>query len=128
MNELKIHDIKSIVEVPDFTFYIYYGLISLAIILVCIALYFIYRFFKNRKVNVRKEYFKILEELDLNDSKNSAYLITKYGQLLAQNESEKQLFNDLAASLEIYKYKKDVPKFSENIKASFTVFKDSLDV
>ncbi len=128
MNEIKIHDIKDIVEVPDFSFYIYYGLISLAIILILIAFYFIYKFFKNKKVNIRKEYYKILEELDLTNTKNSAYLITKYGHILAQNEREKQLFYDLVEMLEIYKYKKNVPIFSEDIKVSLKIFMESLDV
>ncbi len=128
MNEIKIHDIKDIVEVPDVTFYIYYGLIILAFIALCLVIYFIYKFIKNRKINIRKEYFKILEELDLNNSKNSAYQITKYGHLLARNDREKQLFNDLLSELEVYKYKINVPEFHDDTKALFDVFMDSLDV
>ena len=128
MNDIKIHDIKALVEVPDYSMYIYYGLIILSSIILCIVIYFIYKFIKNKKVNVRKEYFDILNNLDLNNSKQSAYLITKYGYLLAQNEREKQLLADLISSLELYKYKKNVPNLEEEIKTSFSIFMDALDV
>ncbi len=128
MNEIKIHDIKALVEVPDYSMYIYYGLIILSSIALLVVIYFIYKIIKNKKVNVRREYFDILNNLDLNNSKQSAYVITKYGYLLAQNEREKQLLGDLISSLELYKYKKNVPSLEEDIKTSFSIFMDALDV
>ncbi len=128
MNELKIHDIKELVEVPDISFYIYYGLISLGVIICCIFIYFAYKFIINKKTNIRKEYLSILQNINLEDTKHSAYIITKYGHKIAIHEREKQLLEDLIVQLEIYKYKKDVPKFSDEVKTSFGIFMDSLDV
>ena len=59
MNEIKIHDIKGIVEVPDFSIYFYYGLIACGVILVFILIYFIYSYIVNKKPNIRKEYLKV---------------------------------------------------------------------
>ncbi len=128
MNEIKIHDIKPLVTVVDHSLYIYYGLIVLGFLIVCAVLYFIYGFFKNKKQNIRKEYFNILENVDFTNSKLTAYTITKYGYLLAKNDREKQLLSDLILKLDRYKYKKSVPSFDEDTKASYNIFMDSLDV
>ena len=128
MNEIKIHDIKPLIEVPDYSMYIFYGLVLLVAIIFGLIIYFIYRFFKNRKQNIRKEYFKKLKEVDFINSKQSAYSITKYGQLLAKSDREKQLLHDLIEKLESYKYRKDVPSFDSETKLLFDNFMESLDV
>jgi len=131
MNEtLKIHDIKGLVEVPDYSIYIYYGLIAGAIFLVCLILYLIYSYFRNKKQNIRKVYFAKLQAIDFeqNSSKQNAYEITKYGQLLAITTREQQLLNDLICSLESYKYKKEVESFDDKTKALYDRFMEALDV
>ncbi len=128
MNELKIHDIKDIVEVPDISIYLFYGLIVFGAILVVIFIYFVYRYFKNKKPNIRKEYLAILNDIDLNDTKNSAYIITKYGILIANSVREKELIGQLVEELESYKYKKDINQFDEKTKQSFKNFMECLDV
>jgi ribosomal protein S10 len=125
MNELKIHDIKSLVEVPDYSFYLFYGLISLGLLLILFCSYFIYRFLRNKKENTRKKYFNILKNLDFTNTKQSAYDITKYGQLLVINENEKQLLENLTKKLTVYKYKKDVDNFDTKTKALIDIFIDS---
>ncbi len=128
MENIKIHDIKSLVEIPDFSIYIYILLISVAIFLVLLLLFLIYKIIKNRKKDFRKEYFKILEEIDFQDSKQCAYTITKYARLLAVSQREKKLAEELIDELEQYKYKKDVKEIDEDIKILFSRFMDSLDV
>ena len=102
----KIHDIKDIVKIPDNSIFIYYGLILLTLLLVLIIIIFIIKYFKNKKVNQRKIYFDILKNIEYKDSKKDAYTITKYIRLLAQNQREKILANELINELEEYKYKK----------------------
>jgi len=123
-----MNDIKGLVEVPDNSIYLYYGLILFGVILVFILLYFIYKFIVNKKSDVRKEYLKVLNNINLDDTKHSAYIITKYGLLIASSEKEKQLINKLIEDLENYKYKKDIEKFNDKIKISFKNFMDNLDV
>ena len=128
MENIKIHDIKSLVEIPDFSIYIYILLISVAVFLVLLVLFLIYKIIKNRKKDFRKEYFKILEEIDFQDSKQCAYTITKYTRLLAVSQREKKLAEELIDELEQYKYKKDVKEIDEDIKILFSRFMDSVDV
>lgn len=128
MNDIKIHDIKELVEIPDFSFYIYSLLWILAIVAFFVLVFLIYKYFSNKKKCKRKEYFKILKELNLNDSKKAAYKITKYARLLSQNEREKRVCSELIEELSPYKYKKEVEPLNDNVKILFGRFMDIIDV
>lgn len=129
MNEqLKLHDIKGLETIPDISFYIFILLIILAFAIVSIILFFIYRYFKNKKPNKRKEYYEILKTLDFTDPKECAYKITKYTRLLARNEREKKLCFELIEELDKYKYKKEVLPLDNHIKVNFDRFMDIVDV
>ena len=107
----KIHDIKDIVKVPDNSIFLYYGLIVIAFILLIITILLIVKYFKNKKINHRKEYHSILKNLEFTNSKTDAYTITKHLRLLARNEREKSLAYELIDELESYKYKKKLKKW-----------------
>ncbi|NVJ54706.1 MAG: hypothetical protein HWD90_13560 [Campylobacteraceae bacterium] len=128
IENIKIHDIKSLVDIPDFSIYIYILLIIIAIFLVVSFIFLIYKIFSNRKKDLRKEYFKILEEIDFDDSKKAAYTITKYSRLLADSPREIKLSEELIDELEEYKYKKNVKELEHNIKMQLSRFMDSVDV
>ncbi len=128
MNEIEIHDIKQLVDIPDFSLYIYLTLWILGVILFCIIVFLLFKYFKYRKKDKRKHYYKILKELDLNDSKNSAYIITKYARLLAISQRDKKLSSELIEELESFKYKKEVEPLSDEVKILFGRFMDNVDV
>lgn len=128
MNELKLYDIKPLVEVPDFSLYLFIILILFGSVLLLTLLYLLYHFFKYRKKDERKEHYKMLKELDLSDAKNAAYTLTKYGRLLAQTDREKKFYYLLVEVLEEYKYKKDVKPLSKNARIKYENFMDELDV
>lgn len=124
----KLNDIKELEKIPDNSIFIFSFLIFLAILILTTLIFFLIKFFKDRKKSPRKIYFEILKNIDFSDSKKSAYVITKYSRLITTNEREKKLANELIEELEKYKYKKNVEKIDETIKAKFLVFMDSLDV
>ena len=124
----KLNDIKELEKIPDNSIFIFSFLIFLAILILTTLIFFLIKFFKNRKKSPRKIYFEILKNIDFSDSKKSAYVITKYSRLITTNEREKKLANELIEVLEKYKYKKNVEKIDDTIKAKFLVFMDSLDV
>ncbi len=130
MNDIsnKIYDIKSIVEIPDNSIFLFILVVFCSFVFLILLFLFINKFLKNRKNNQRKIYFRILKELDFKNSKNCAYTITKYGRLLATLPREKKLYEELVEMLEKYKYKKEVEDMDENIKAKIETFLDSLDV
>lgn len=127
-NELQIHDIKDIVKIPDYSIFIFYFLIFLAVLALFIVIVFIIKYFKNKKPNMRKEYCKILKDIDYSQAKTSAYTISKYVRLLAKNERENILADELIELLQEYKYKKEVKQIDDNIKAKLSTFMDVVDV
>jgi len=128
-NQLQINDIKTIVEIPDYSICFYYGLIILGFSIFLASLYFVYNYFKSKKHSLEKEYLFILKNIDLSNQKNSAYTISKYGRLLAKEERQKRLFEELHNSLEEFKYKKTIDKKIPNtIKLQYETFLESLDV
>lgn len=125
---LKLHDIKDIVEIPDNSF-LFLVLISIfCFILLIILIVFVTRMIKRKKPNRRKEYLSNLKNIDFSNSKKSAYEISKYSRLLAKTPREIKLANELIEELDKYKYKKEVDKIDDNIKAKLSIFMESLDV
>ena len=126
---LNIHDIKPLVQIPDYSIYFYYTFIIIGILVSLFCIYLVYNYFYKRKNSQAKEYYKILKNIQFNNPKQDAYTITTYSRLLATDERSQKLLDELLESLQPYKYKKNVPKnFTKEIKAKFTTFMDSLDV
>ncbi len=124
---IEIHDIKPLVEVPDYSLYIFIVLIIFAIVFILAAIYGIYKFFKKNNT-LEKQYYNELKNINYEDAKQSAYLITKYVRFLAKNENEKKLSSELIYLLDEYKYKKDIKPISNEIKAKLEIFLETLHV
>jgi len=108
VNELR--DIKPLLEIPDYSYYLYIGLILLAILVVVGVLFFVIKMaWLNRKVDMKKLYFQRLEAVDWIDSKKSAYAITLLAHHFIDNEKVKEIYEQTLPLLEPYKYRKDVP-------------------
>ena len=126
---IKIHDIKPIVEIPDYSIYLYYGLILFAILFGIVIIYWVYNFLKKKKDSQQKEYFKILKNINFNNQKETAYTISKYGNFMIKDERDMMLFEDLNNSLEEFKYKKDISNdISNEIKTKYDIFMETLNV
>ncbi|BCD59740.1 MULTISPECIES: hypothetical protein [unclassified Nitratiruptor] len=118
----KLRDIKPIVEIPDYSFWIYFAFIVVITLLAAILVYQIVKLLSTKKVNRRKEILQMLRNLDCNDSKKCAYLLTKYGKYLVTDESRARLYEDLVKKLTHYKYKKNVSTFPEDLKKEIRLF------
>ena len=123
----KLHDIKELENIPDNSIFIFSILVFAGIILILTIIFLFIKYFKNRKVSDRKTYFNILKNIDFDDSKKAAYIITKYSRLIANNDREK-LANELIEELEFFKYKKNVKKIDKLTKAKYSTFMEILDV
>ncbi len=124
----KLHDIKELENIPDNSIFIFSILVFAGIILILTIIFLFIKYFKNRKVSDRKTYFNILKNIDFDDSKKAAYIITKYSRLIANNDREKKLANELIEELEFFKYKKNVKKIDKLTKAKYSTFMEILDV
>jgi len=127
MNESNIssqlRDIKPLLEIPDSSFYLYWGLIGFGIALLVSLLFFVLlNLWKNRRVNVEKGYLEALNAIDWSESKEAAYQATHYARLLATDARRKELFAQLEPMLEAYKYKKVVDKIDEKTEKQFNLY------
>lgn len=127
MNEQNItsqlKDIKPLLEIPDNSYYIYWGLIIFAMVLGISILFFVAKkLWENRKINLAKGYLEALKKIDWADTKKSAYEATHYARLLATDERKKELFSQLEPLLEQYKYKKVVDAIDADTQNKFNLY------
>lgn len=119
----QLRDIKPLLEIPDTSYYIYWGLIDLAIVLAVAILFFVAKkLWDNRKVNLAKGYLEAIKKIDWTDTKKSAYQATHYARLLATDERRKELFSQLEPMLEQYKYKKEVEALDQDTRNKFNLY------
>ncbi len=124
MNQLR--DIKPLVDISDFSLYIFWGLIILVVgILIFLLIIFIKKF--SFKKNKEKEYLAALSRIDWSNPKKAAYEATYYGRLLANDDRREKLFEELVKRLEPYKYKKEVGKVDEDVIKYFNLYKQVCD-
>jgi len=126
--ENELRDIKPLLEIPDSSYYIYIGLIILAIVLVTTVLVFLgIKLWKLRKADMRKVYLKELKALDWSETKKSAYLATELGRKLATEERTEEIYRQLVPLLEQYKYKKEVPSIDDETLQQYNLLVHVLD-
>lgn len=119
----QLRDIKPLLEIPDSSYYIYWGLITFVIVLLLAILFFVAKkFWENRKINLAKGYLEALKNIDWKESKKSAYDATHYARLLATDERRQELFSQLEPMLEKYKYKKEVDEIDEDTRNKFNLY------
>ena len=119
----QLKDIKPLLEIPDNSFYLYWGLILSVVLIVLILVWFLGRkFWKQRKINLAKGYLEKLKAIDWKDPKKSAYDATHYARLLATDERRKELFSQLEPLLEKFKYKKEVDKVDQDTLNRFNLY------
>lgn len=128
--DIPLHDIKTIVEVDEYSFYYLLGISAVSIVLVLGVIYLLYKFLKNKnKYNERKEHFKILSSIDLNDTKKAAYAISLYGATFKDDgERQKGMYDNLTSRLESYKYKKSVEAFDKETISYIELYRGMIDV
>ncbi|HEC45512.1 MAG TPA: hypothetical protein ENI25_01695 [Epsilonproteobacteria bacterium] len=119
----QLKDIKPLLEIPDNSFYMYWGLIIFTGLLLLAVVYFVAKkFWEHRKINLAKGYLEKLKAIDWVDAKKSAYDATHYARLLATDDRRKELFSQLEPMLEKYKYKKEVDKVDHDTQNKFNLY------
>jgi len=119
----QLRDIKPLMEIPDSSFYIFWGLIAFGTILLLAVLFFVLkRYLEHRRANLAKRYLEQMHAIDWVNPKESAYAATKYARLLATDERRKELFAQLEPLLEKYKYKKEVANVDDETLKKFNLY------
>jgi len=119
----QLRDIKPLMEIPDSSYYIYWGLIIfISVLAVGILFFVVKKLWDNRKINLAKGYLESIKKIDWAETKRSAYEATHYARLLATDERKKELFSQLEPKLEQYKYKKEVDQIDDETKKLFNLY------
>ena len=114
MEELK--DIKGIIKVPDYSLWILFSLIvGLLLCLIFVIYYFKNRRKKRKKLTSKQIAMKNLKEIDFDDTKSAVYSFCENFQHFIY-EKNKEAFENLQKELEIFKYKKEIEKLSDEQK------------
>lgn len=119
----ELKDIKPLLEIPDNSYLIFWGLILFVSVLLLAVLFFaVKKFLEHRKANLAKKYLARLRTIDWRDTKESAYAATHYARLLSTDDRRKELFDQLEVLLERYKYKKEVDAVDDKTLKQFNLY------
>ena len=129
-NQIPLHDIKPLLEIDDYSLYYFIGIVTIVTIVVLAAAYLLYKYFREKnRFNLRKEHFRILNNIDLRETKKAAYELTEYGATF-ENDSERhhKTYHDMVENLEKYKYKKSVDDFDSETLRIIELYRGMIDV
>jgi len=108
----QLRDIKGLMAIEDFSLYIFIALVIGILVLIYFVVKYLVKFFKkNTPLKIAK---KKLKDIDLSDSKQTAYTLSKYASLINNEED--------FSYLEKYKYKKQSIEFLEEDKENIERF------
>ncbi|MCK9491435.1 MAG: hypothetical protein M0Q24_05035 [Sulfurimonas sp.] len=130
MQDIELHDIKTIVEIQEYSLLFLLGTIFIVTLVILALVYLLVRYIKNKNAyNQRREHFKMMTSQDLSKTKESAYAITLYG-LTFRDDSPRhfEMYENLTKRLERYKYKKEVKAFDDEIKSYIELYRGMIDV
>lgn len=128
--DIPLHDIKTIVEIPEYSLYYLIILSIISIVVIGALIYLLMKYLENkRKYNQRKEHYKLLHSIDLTNTKKAAYAISLYASTF-KNDGDRQasMFENITQRLEQFKYKKDVDGFDTETLAYIELYKGMIDV
>lgn len=124
MNELdKLRDIKPLMEIGDYSFVILILTIIAVSGTLSIGIYYLIGYLKVKKERDKRDFYhQKLKKMDIQNSKQCAYTITKYGKFLVKEEKEREFLERLNQNLEMYKYTNTPPSLSKKDKKMIEEF------
>jgi hypothetical protein len=128
--DIPLHDIKPLLEVQEYSLYYFIVVSVVALVIFLGLLYLVLRWLKMRNAfNIRKEHYKLLNNIDFSDAKRSAYDVTFYGATFKDDSPRhNEMYKNLTQRLEQYKYKKDVEEMEDEVKSYIDLYKGMIDV
>jgi len=127
MNQILLHDIFPPLEVNDNSLLVFIVLVVVSVTLIFLSMSWILKKYSFNRDKTLKKHLSILKNCDLSQARVSAFCISYYGRLLAQSREEKALIEELIRELEIYKYKKNMPEISSELKERVLMFIDTIE-
>jgi len=128
--DIPLHDIKPLVEIPDYSIYYFVLVIVIGVVLIAALLFFLWRFWNQRhRSSVRKNDFEALQRVDFTDAKAAAYAITRYGYTFRNDGArQREAYENLLSRLSPYKYRKTVDPIDEETRGYYNIYVGMIDV
>lgn len=112
--DIPLHDIMPLVEVHEPSIYWFSVLVIGVLVIFATSMLWFSKLKRNKTINERRLHYDALQNIDLKNSKQSAYRISKVGYFFAHdNEQTAEVYQNLFTRLEPYKYSKNVEKIDE---------------
>lgn len=130
MNQIKLKAIKPMIVISDDSVYVAIGLIVLATLIAVAVIYLVLRWYKHKNLaNKRRQYLKMMQNIDFTNPKQAAYDITKYGFIFKDDSPRNsEMYENLTQRLQKYKYKKTVEDIDDETKGYFELYEGMIDV
>jgi len=126
--ESELRDIKPLLEIPDSSYYIYFGLITLGLFVLLTLIFLVLKkFIVNRRESIAKRELKVLKEVDWSNAKKAAYTVTRLGRRLVNDKRSEEIYAQILPLLEEYKYKKEVPSVNDETLKHYNLLVHILD-
>jgi len=128
--DIPLHDIKPLVAIEDYSFWMLIGLSGTALLIVAALFYLLWKYLKERnRYNRRKVCFNALENISFANSKVAAYAISRHGLCFSDDSPRlHEAFQNLVSKLEPYKYKKTVGSMDDDTISYYHIYIGMIDV
>ena len=125
----QLRDIKPLLEIPDYSYYLYFSLIALGIFIVLLLIFFFIRWWlKPKEIEMKQIYFSRLKSVDWSNSKKAAYEVTFFGRALSQeNPRIEEMYRQLLPYLEAYKYRPQIKKIDDETMKQYNLLVHIID-
>lgn len=129
-DDLPLHDIKPLVEIIDYTPFLFGAAAAVVLLLGVLVAYVLFRRLREGKRHgYRQECFDALSAVDFEQPKAAAYAISKLGRCFADDSPRlAEVYGNLYRRLEPYKFKRSVPPLDEETRAFFRIYLGMIDV
>lgn len=129
MVDIPVNDIAPLVEVHDYSIYLFGGSVTIALAVTVSLILFILKKWRSRRVSERKLAYQAFASIDLRDPKRAAYRISELGRIFAgDNERTEKAYHNLFERLEPYKYAPTVESIDEETLGYYRLYLEIIDV
>lgn len=129
MPDIPLNDIQPLVEVPDYSIYLFAGICVISLILMASLFLYLLKKLRNRRKNERNIAYEALKSIDFSDSKKAAYSISRIGYRFSkENERTAKGYQNLFERLEPYKYAPNVKPIDEETLGYYRLYLEMIDV
>ncbi len=126
---IPINDIAPLVEIHDYSFYYFLGVVILIAVGVATLVLAGMKQLKKRQHTERKVMIDKLKSVDLSDPKHAAYAISEIGRFFEHdNERTHKAYRNLFERLEPYKYAPTVDPIDEETLGYYRLYLEIIDV